>query len=544
MDQIVPRAQRQTLNSVEEISQTDCLAALGLGRAFGDPDADVTRIDTHCSAVFLVGDRAYKLKRAIKTAYLDYSTLELRHRACVREVMLNRRTAPALYLGVAPLTLDPQHGLMVEGEGPTVDWLVVMKRFDPALGFDHLAARGDLTPAMVIDATDQALALHATARRMGDGDNHGGGAFGFAANMFDTIEELKTAKGCVTIPQLGRLGVSLSAHMTHYAERLNRRLDEGKVLQGHGDLHLGNIALVDGRPTLFDCIEFDDRIGAIDQGYDFAFLWMDLDRLGLRDLAWASFHRYLEQTGDYEIAHLLPLFLSTRALVRAKTGAAAAKLEGELAAITHERDRAHAYADAAEHYLDPERPQLIAVGGLSGTGKSTAARAIAPDIGVTPGAVVLRTDCIRKQMFDTSPDLPLPQSAYTAAVTRKVYERMGLIAEGLLDAGHSVILDAVFARPAERNAVEQIAARGGADFSGLWLTAPLDVRLERVCGRSGDASDADASIVREQDLYRIGALDWTQIDATGGQCDTASRMADALAENGRKRLNAAHAATE
>lgn len=522
------------------VSQADCLAALSDGGTYGQKGSDVTRIDTHCSAVFLVGDRAYKLKRAIKTKYLDYSTLELRHRACVREVMLNRRTAPEIYLGVVPLTLEHDDTFKLDGDGLVVDWLTVMKRFDPALGFDHLAGTGDLTSAHVITATDKALQLHASARRIGEGDVHGGGARGFADNLFDTITELQSAGDCVEAPLLGRLGVALSAHLTHQAHRLDQRLDDGKVIEGHGDMHLGNIALIDGTPTLFDCIEFDERIGCIDKGYEFAFLWMDLDRLGLRDLAWASFHRYLEQTSDYDIVHLLPLFLATRAMVRAKTGAAAARLEGALNRITHERDRAHAYAEAAEGYLVPQKPSLIAVGGLSGTGKSTAARAIAPDIGACPGAVVLRTDCLRKQMFNVSPDLPLPQSAYSAAVTRKVYERMGLIAEGLLEAGHSVVLDAVFARPPERHAAEAIARHAGADFHGLWLHAPLDVRIARVCSRAGDASDADERIVREQDLYETGSIDWAMIDATGTPDNSAAQMRGAVQGNGQ----AAHAATE
>jgi len=542
MDQIVPQEHRLGDKQPDAIAQADCLAALTNGSVFDHQE--VTRIDTHCSAVFLAGDRAYKLKRAIKTAYLDYSTLELRHRACVREVMLNRRTAPDIYLGVSPLTYNPEDGFVLSGDGPVVEWLTVMKRFDPSQGFDHLAARGDLTEDHVLGATDQVLELHRTARRMGDGDQHGGGAFGFAANLFDTIEELKSAADCVAAPQLGRLGVSLSAHLTHQAHRLNTRLEDGKVIQGHGDLHLGNIALIDDRPVLFDCIEFDDRVGAIDQGFELAFLWMDLDRLGLRDLAWASFHRTLEQTADYDLVHLLPLFLATRALVRAKTGAAAAHLEGNFARAIHEQDRAHAYAERAELYLAPQQPRLIGVGGLSGTGKSSAARAIASEIGVTPGAVVLRTDCIRKQMFDTPPDLPLPQSAYSAAATRKVYERMGLIAEGLLEAGHSVILDAVFARPAERSAAEQIAQQAGAAFTGLWLTAPLDVRIARVRARFGDASDADERIVREQELYRTGPQGWAEIDATGSQCDTASRMRSQLVQKGGKADISGIAATE
>ncbi len=290
----------------------------------------------------------------------------------------------------------------------------------------------------------------------------------------------------------------------------------------HGDLHLGNIALIEGAPVLFDAIEFSPLIGSGDVLYDLAFLLMDLIERGLPQPANVAFNRYLAQTRraeDLDALAALPFYLSMRAAIRAKVTAerrerAAPAEQAEIGAS------ARRYFDLALRAIAPPPAVLLATGGRSGTGKSALARALAAQLVPMPGAVVLRSDAERKALFGKDESEKLPPEAYAASVTRQVYAVIADQARRALAAGHSVILDAVFARPAERLIAEASAAVLGVAFHGLFLEAPLATRLARVGGRSRDASDADAAVARAQESYDLGALTWTRIDASGTPEDT------------------------
>ena len=277
---------------------------------------------------------------------------------------------------------------------------------------------------------------------------------------------------------------------------LDRRREQGFVRQCHGDLHLRNIVLLEGRPTLFDAIEFNDEIACIDTLYDFAFLLMDLWRRQLPRHANAIWNDYLAETLDFAGVRVLPLFLSCRSAVRAKTSAAAAGLQRDPQRRRELEQMARTYLALAATLLRPVPACVIAIGGFSGSGKSTLARALAPAIGAVPGAVVVRSDEIRKRLCGVNLLTRLGAAGYTADVTQHVYETIRQRADMVVRDGHSVIVDAVFARRADRDAIQRDAAAAGVPFIGLWLEGPEQMLVERLRRRPADASDADAAVLR------------------------------------------------
>lgn len=468
----------------------------------------VVRIDTHGAMVFLAGDRAYKLKRAVDYPYMDLSSLALREAACHAEIVLNRRTAPDLYLEARAIRRRLDGTLEWDGEGPAVDWVVVMRRFDQDGLFDRLAARGALTPDLIDALANEIAAFHENASRHGDG-----GAAAMRWVTEDNIAELKESPALFAPDRVARLAQASAAALDRVGPALDRRAVEGSVRRCHGDLHLRNVCLIDGRPTIFDCIEFNDALATIDVLYDLAFLLMDLDHAGLRGMGNRALNRYLSRTVDYAGLAVLPLFLSARAAVRAKVGASMAATAGKGIDGALGRQAA-AYLDSAVVYLDPPSPCLIAVGGLSGTGKTEIARRLAPGTGAAPGAVILRSDVFRKQAFGVPETQRLDAAAYRPEVTADIYAALETAAGAVLAAGHAVIADAVFADPAERAAIEDVAKTAGVPFVGIWLEAPEEVLRQRVGRRVGDASDADARVVARQAEYDIGPLTWSRVDAS------------------------------
>lgn len=505
-------------------SQDAVIAFLASPAAFGG-QRPVERIDTHFSVIAMAGDTVLKLKRAVSNDLLDYGTVDRREAACRDELALNRRTAPSLYRDVLPVTRDDNGKLALDGEGEAVDWVVVMRRFDQDGLFLHLARNGRLTDDLVDRAVDAIARFHADAAPTPDHGGHDdmawvarGNAKAFAKLAGDPfpahdIERLDT----LTRQALGR-----------HRALMERRRTGGLTRRCHGDLHLGNICLVDGEPTLFDAVEFNDRIACCDLLYDLAFLVMDLWRRGHRGHANRTLNRYLWRTADWDGVALLPLFLSCRAAVRAKTSAWAAAVQNDRSEAARCRDEARAYLDLALSALDRPAPDLLALGGLSGTGKTTLALTLAPQRGPVPGALVLRSDVLRKQIAGVSFERHLGRDAYTEASSIAVYDRLGELAAQALGTGLCAVADAVFLKPAERAAIEAVARQAGCDFAGLWLEAPRDTLEDRVEVRSGDASDADAAVVGMQSALDPGAVAWIRIDASGGAAEVAVRAREGL----------------
>nr|WP_295829312.1 bifunctional aminoglycoside phosphotransferase/ATP-binding protein [uncultured Azospirillum sp.] len=493
--------------------QEEVIAFLGDPRTHGG--ALVERIDTHAALVFLAGDRALKLKRAVRYPYLDYSTVAKRHAACVAELAINRRTAPGLYRDVVAIRrgadgrwrLDEAGGDAAgDVPGEVIDWLVSMARFPDEALFDRMAEQGSLTPVLMRRLAERIAAFHRDAAPRPDG----GGVEALRVVADGNLEDLRAAPDLFPADAVARLAERTAEALDRLAPLLEARRRDGFVRHGHGDLHLRNIVLLDGEPTLFDAIEFDEALAVADVFYDLAFLLMDLDYRGLRPLGNVVLNRYLEETEDYGGLAALPLFLSLRAAVRAKVSAAALRLGGKAEGLAEEARR---YLDHALAVLDPAPARLVAVGGLSGTGKTRLAKGIAPDLGPPPGAVVLRSDVLRKRLCGVADTDRLPADGYAPAVTERVYDELYRRAAVVLGTGQAVVVDAVSARPDERRRIEAVAAAAGVRFDGIWMEAPLSERVDRVTNRRNDASDATADVVERQESYDLGTIDWTRLDS-------------------------------
>ena len=478
--------------------------------------AVVKRIDTHAAIVFLAGDRALKIKRAVKFPFLDFSTLEKRKAACEAEIGVNHAYAPQIYRGVVAVT-RVGGGFCIGGNGVPVEWAVEMARFDDSQTLDHLAEAGQIDNTLA-DALGRVVAkAHENAAAVKDAN--------FTATLREIAaqneEDLIKASKLFPPPAVSALIEAPRLALGRTQALLEARERNGLVRRCHGDLHLGNIVLIDGKPVLFDAIEFNPAFATTDVLYDLAFLLMDLIERGLTLQANIVFNRYLSETrreDDLDALVALPLFLSLRAAIRAKV--TALRKDADVKA-------ARAYFALAGKLLLPQKPMLVAIGGLSGTGKSLLARQLAAGILPAPGAVWLRSDVERKVMFGVAETDKLPQAAYTRGVTAKIYASLMAKAQRVLAAGHSVLVDAVFANPHEREEIEKAAS--GAVFHGLFLTAPLDVRIARVGGRTGDASDADAAVAQAQAQYDLGTMTWREVDASGTPEETLERARAALA---------------
>lgn len=504
--------------------QADVLSFLSRSDTYPDARDAVSRIDTHAAAVFLAGHRAYKLKRAVRYDYLDYSTVDLRKTACEREVEINRAIAPDLYVGTQPVTSEPEGALAIGGRGKPVDWLVVMRRFDQDDLLDRMAESGRLPVSSMPALAEQVAALHERAERT----PRFGGRSGMVeiidgnAEAFDTCQDILPRARAAEVT--GRCRKAVDDH----ALLLDARRADGFVRRCHGDLHLRNIVMRDGRPTPFDAIEFNDAIACGDVLYDLAFLLMDLWHRNMPAHANTLLNTYMVSTGDDGGLPLLPLFLGCRAAIRAKTTATAAGMNRSSGAGESLGGEARAYLDLVMALLEPDPPVLIALGGLSGSGKSTLAARLAPRLGRPPGAVIARSDLVRKSLFHQQPESALGPDAYTAAVNRTVYDQMADRAARALATGQSVVLDAVFANAAERSRAEAMARKAGAPFAGLWLEAPEPTLVERVATRVDDASDATPEVVRAQVARPVGPISWIRIDGSGSPEETESRAEDAL----------------
>jgi aminoglycoside phosphotransferase family enzyme/predicted kinase len=500
-------------DGADDSLQANVLSFMGRPEAYAPVAATVERIETHASIVFLAGDHAYKIKRAVRYAFLDFSTLEKRREACLNELRVNRRTAPELYRDVVPVTLGEGGALSLGGEGQVVEWVLRMRRFDQDSLYDRMAEGGRLGLAAVPPLAAAIACFHASADRMLSPDR---AVVLLEAVLRDNAATFAANSGDIP-PQAARdLAQASRQTLAALSPLLQARARGGYVRHCHGDLHLRNIVEIDGAPVLFDAIEFDDRLATIDILYDLAFLLMDLGKRGLRAHANALLNAYLDagrSTGNLVGLAALPLFLSIRAAIRAKVEL--------LRASTAPRDLAASVREGAREYfalagtlLAPTAPRLIAIGGLSGSGKSAVARAVAPALGNFPGAVHLRSDVERKRLFGMALQDRLPAVAYTAEASDRVYaicrKRAGMALEG----GQAVILDAVHARPAERDAAAALAAELGVPFIGLWLEAPPEILRKRVAGRIGDVSDATPEVVDAQLGYAIGPLNFERIDAS------------------------------
>ncbi len=467
-------------------------------------------VETHISILFLTPDRVYKLKRAVRFSFLDFSTQERRRKACEAEVRINRRTAPGLYLGVRSVNRAADGTLSLDGDGPPVDWLVEMERFNQDTLFDRLAASEGLNRHRMEDLAETIARFHEKAEKL-----KGQGGSALIGTVLDGNGESfdEFSSGLLDPGKIADLDAGSRRALNRLAPFLDMRRDQGFVRRCHGDLHLRNIFLDGEKPVLFDAIEFNDDLSVIDVFYDLAFLLMDLDSRGLRRAANTAMNRYLDIMGDTDGLRTLPLFLSVRAAIRSHVSAAIAATAQS--AVKQIRNDARHYLDLALSYLSPPPPRLVAVGGISGSGKSRMARELAPYLGASPGARVARSDVLRKALAGAGPLDRLGPEGYTPEMTEKTYRAVMDEAKRTLAAGHSAIADAVFSKPEERRAIAAAAEEAGVPFTGLWLEAPPEVMKERIMKRVNNPSDATPDVMLRQLDYDFGAIDWLRIDSSG-----------------------------
>jgi aminoglycoside phosphotransferase family enzyme/predicted kinase len=451
--------------------------------------------ETHISAVFIGTDTVWKLKKAVRLPFLDFTTVDTRAHFLRRELELNKPAAPGLYRDVIGICRDAD-GTLRFGDDAPIDWVLRMAPIPQGDFLDVIASRGGLTPERQDELGDAVAAYHARLAPVRELDSAGAFLRITGGNARSAL-----AAGLERVDVESWQERMVAAIETHRGW-LSERAAGGHVRRCHGDLHLGNLCLWGGKPVPFDALEFDEPLATIDVAYDLAFLLMDLDRRSGRAAANRVMNRYIARTGDIATAGF-PMFLSQRAMILAHVR------------TTMNQDGA-AYLTAAQSYLDPVPSIVIAIGGLQGTGKSTLARELAPDIGPAPGALVLRSDEIRKRLAGVPPESRLPPDAYSdsanAATNDALVEQTG----AAVASGHAVIVDATFLDPSVRARISVAAERGRIPFLGVWLDAPIALLERRIRSRQGDASDATVAVLRRSAAINPGAAGWMPVDAGDG----------------------------
>jgi hypothetical protein len=493
----------------------------------------VTLVETHISWVFLTGDFAYKVKKPLDLGFLDFSTLEKRERCCREELRLNRRLAPGIYLDVVPLTGRPEAPVL-GGHGPAIEYAVKMRQFDQDGLLDRMVARGELGPETIDRVAGIVAAFHQRIDRAGPGSPHGTperAHYPVAENFRQTLPLVADP---ATRARLERLEAWSEAAFSRLEPTLAARQRDGFIRECHGDMHLGNMAEVEGEVVIFDGIEFNENLRWIDVMSEVAFLTADLEHRGRPDYAWRFLNGYLELTGDYAGLTVLRYYQAYRAMVRAKVTAIRLAQPGVPA-----DDRAVAqaafegYLGQAERYARTERPFLLLTRGPSGVGKTQ----VAGGLGERLGAVRVRSDVERKRLAGlpagARSDSTLGGGLYTPERTRETYARLADLAAGVLAAGLPVVLDAAYLTRDQREGAVVTARAAGVPVLVLDLTASAEVLRARVTERAHegrDASEAGAAVLaRQLDSLRpvdpdeapytlpVDTGTWPDLDALAGE---------------------------
>ena len=468
-------------------------------RCYPHPVASVRLIETHISWVLLTGRYAYKIKKPLRLDFLDFSSLGLRRRHCREELRLNARFAPGIYLDVVAISGDPAHP-QVDGDGEAIEYAVKMLEFEQDCLFDRRLQEGRLDAADIDALAHTCARVHAAAAVAAPGSAHGTSAVlaQQALDNFRSIARLGLDE-CLRSDLAGLQHWTESAHARLAAE-LARRKAGGRIRECHGDLHLGNIALIAGEPMLFDCIEFDERLRWIDVMSEIAFTVMDLHVRGRPDLGARLLDRYLQASGDYAGAAVLRFYLVYRAMVRAKIAAIRASQEdhapapGEALPLRRHVDVAGAFARGAGTFL-------AITCGLSGSGKTYLSERVVE----RTQAIRIRSDVERKRLAGLDPlarsDSALDGDLYARQASDRTFERLEALARTLLEAGHPVVVDATFIERDRRLPFQALAASLGVPFVVLHCRATdavLARRIEQRLARGKDASEADHSVLEAQ----------------------------------------------
>ncbi|WNM59801.1 bifunctional aminoglycoside phosphotransferase/ATP-binding protein [Candidatus Nitrospira allomarina] len=483
------------------MTSSQLVASLQDPKCYSHPVSQVTVVETHISWVLLTGQYVYKIKKPVLFSFVDFSTLEKRRWFCEEEVRLNRRLAPQLYLGVVSITGSPSDPRM-DGDGSPFEWAVKMKQFPPDQEFQYLLETGNLHESMVGQLAIDIGTFHVRIEPAGESLSYGelDRVWGPIAESFEGIP-------------LAALPTRIQFCMKDIEEwtnqewkrlrpKLRERKSSGQIRECHGDLHLGNIALFDGRICVFDSLEFKPELRWIDVISEVAFLVMDLESSKRVDLAYWFLNCYLEVTGDYAGMSVFRLYEVYRALVRAKVaGLRLAQVESGGPVQEEILNEIIRYVELAHRLMMPAPPMLILTHGVSGTGKTT----VSTEVVKAMGAVRVRSDVERKRIHSKQCKVGAgPETSkrlYASDMTRVTYDRLWDLANTMLEAGYSVVVDATFLEGAQRQSFIRLAHERHVTILILDVWAPDEVLAERIASRAKqqtDASDATIGVMEEQ----------------------------------------------
>lgn len=471
-------------------------------QAYPHPTGAIKLVETHISWVLLTGDYVYKLKKPVNLGFLDFSTVERRRACCTEEVRLNSRFAPELYLGNVPVTGTAQQP-QLSGDGEPIEWAVKLRQFDEASQLDRLLEAGKLTAA---DCERLAAEIAAVEDRLAvaDAEQPWGSPDLFLETVGLNLDQLVAARPAVA-GRADRLRRWLHSEVDKRHNVLQGRRATGKVRECHGDLHLANIVMHEGRPLAFDGIEFNESLRWIDVASDIAFLVMDLHARGRADLASRVTSAWMEAANDHDAAAVFPLYTVYRAVVRAAVAAIRqqqAEQGGDAPvarAMATESDR---YLDLAEQLAAPRPLRLFVTCGISGSGKTTVAGRVID----AEGAIRIRSDVERKRLAGLSPtERPADEVAsgelYSETMTNRVYRQLAERAATLLDAGQTVVIDATCLKRSHRRVFTELATAKQVPLVWLACELSLEEAERRITARQAagdDASDASVAIARNQ----------------------------------------------
>ncbi|WP_404367871.1 AAA family ATPase [Marinobacter sp.] len=476
----------------------DLILALQDPALYDHPVTDFQVLETHISWVILTGHYAYKIKKPMDFGFLDFSTLERRRYFCEEELRLNQRLAERLYLDVVPITGTPEEPRL-GGDGEPFEYAIRMRQFDQSELLDARQERSELEPGLLTALARQTADFHGRIPPVPE-DKPFGTPESVYAGMQENFDQIRPMiDDPALLEQLDRLEGWTSSTFELQKTLIEKRREHGFVRECHGDLHLANITVFEGEVTIFDCIEFSESFRWIDVMNDLAFLLMDLESRREQPLATLVLNTYLEFSGDFDGVALLPLYKAYRALVRAKIalftmGNPSLSDADRLGLMQKYRD----YAALAESYSVIPTRLLLATTGLSASGKSVVSRALAMELGL----VHLRSDVERKRLFGLGPlDFSGSEpgtNIYTPEATIRTYDTLARLAMQLLATGTAVIVDAACLKAGERGRIQQVAEEQGVPFALIDCEAPEELRRQWIRQRSGDASEADESLLDQQ----------------------------------------------
>ena len=514
----------ETLPRADDPSASTLIASMNNAFAFGHPVRYIRLVETHISWVLLTGTYAYKIKKPVDFGFLDFSTLEKRRYYCEQEIRLNRRYAPQIYLDLVEIR-GSESRPHIGGRGEILEYAVKMREFPQQSLLSDYASRGELSSGIVDAIADTVSKIHAHGDPAGSDTDYGSAAQ-VAAWSEENLVHIASA-----VP-LSLLPAAFFELRRWYRENedllrmVEVRKTEEHVRECHGDLHLGNMALIDSKVTLFDCIEFNPELRWIDTISETAFLAMDLQARGYPGFSWRFLNRYLQHSGDYEAVALLRYYVIYRALVRAKVEALRAVQEDSASA--EGLHSAFDYIDLANRWAHSHRAGLILMHGLSGSGKSTVAAELVERL----GAIQLRSDIERKRIYGfealDSTDSALDHGIYTSAATAATYRRLADLASLLLTADYPVIVDAAFLKQSQRQ--ELLALELECDYRCVIVDcqAPESLLRQRIVAREGDASEATLEVLEEQIATRQPICAFEREQASVVTLDSAGLDADAI----------------